>query len=88
MTTFYLVKSSEGLEGSFTTAADAAGYRDELQAIGISGLTIHTKAVDEPMTTQELLKHCPGYRRSDYGRLPKCKYCGLTEAEHKTKATS
>jgi hypothetical protein len=25
---------------------------------------------------------CPGYRRSDYGAEPICKYCGVPEATH------
>jgi hypothetical protein len=25
---------------------------------------------------------CPGYRRSDYGKAPTCKYCGVPENEH------
>jgi hypothetical protein len=27
---------------------------------------------------------CPGYRRSDYGQQPTCKYCGHREEEHLT----
>ncbi len=28
------------------------------------------------------LARCPGYRRSDYGAVPTCKYCGLPESKH------
>lgn len=45
MTTFYLVVSSEGLEGSFLTRADADAYLSELRAIGVSGLRVEVREV-------------------------------------------
>jgi len=44
--TFWLVMSREGLEGSFTSQADAAAYLKELREIGVSGLRIQRKAVE------------------------------------------
>ena len=53
MTTFYLVFSAEGLEGSFTTEADADAYRRELRTIGIARLRIERKEVAEPLTDEQ-----------------------------------
>lgn len=43
--TFYLVVSSEGLEGSFPVRADAEAYLRELREIGVDGLRIEVKEV-------------------------------------------
>lgn len=52
-TTFYLVMSAEGLEGSFTSEADADAYRRELRAIGIARLRIERKEIPTPRHTGE-----------------------------------
>lgn len=46
MVTFWLVVSREGLEGSFTTRAEAVDYMNELRGIGVSGLRIQQKDID------------------------------------------
>jgi hypothetical protein len=45
MTTFFLVMSTEGLEGSFTSESDALAYARELREIGISRVWIETREV-------------------------------------------
>lgn len=58
MTTFYLVMSTDGLEGSFTTRPDAEEYLRELRDIGVTGLRIATKDIAENRPPDPVCPRC------------------------------